>query len=72
MTLPELATLPLAERLRAMEMLWDSLSQDPDFDPGPAWHAELLPARRAELEQGQHSSWDEAKIRIRTVVEQHR
>lgn len=69
MTMTELTSLPLAERLQAMETLWDSLCRDADFNPSPAWHAEVLQQRRAELDQGQHNPWDDAKARLRAAIE---
>jgi hypothetical protein len=68
MQLSELADLPLTDRLQAMETLWDSLCRDPNFDPSPAWHAEVLAERRAELEQGRHVPWDEAKARLQAMT----
>lgn len=60
----ELSTLPLAQRLEAMEVLWESLSRDSAYDPSPIWHADLLPQRVREIEAGQATDWAEAKTRI--------
>jgi putative addiction module component (TIGR02574 family) len=38
-----------AERLEAINMLWDSL--DDDIEP-PAWHKEVLEERMREIEEG--------------------
>lgn len=64
MNMAELTTLPLAERLQAMEVLWDSLCHDSKFDPSPAWHADILAGRLAEIRQGQSADWPEAKSQI--------
>ena len=64
MDMTELTKLPLAQRLEAMEVLWDSLSHDESYDPSPAWHAQVLSERVKEIEAGQTMSWDEAKSRI--------
>ena len=64
MNMAELTTLPLAERLQAMEILWDSLCHDDGFDPSPAWHADILAARLPELQKGQSTDWTEAKGQI--------
>ena len=64
----ELTALPLADRLRAMEALWDSLcSGTPGEAPVPDWHAEVLSARAHALDAGTEStsSWADAKKRIR-------
>jgi len=64
----DLAKLPLAERLAAMEALWDSLSHDPRHDPSPAWHAQVLTQRREEVERGESLPWDEVKQRLRAIA----
>jgi hypothetical protein len=64
MNMAELSTLPLAQRLEAMEVLWDSLSHDSAYDPSPAWHADVLAQRVREIEAGQATDWADAKARI--------
>lgn len=61
MDLADLATLPLNERLAAMETLWDSLARDAAHDPSPAWHADVLEARRQQLNEGRASPWEEVR-----------
>lgn len=64
----ELASLPLAERLQAMEVLWDSLCRDQTHALAvPAWHEEELTQRLAALDSGDEvaTPWGEAKERIR-------
>jgi putative addiction module component (TIGR02574 family) len=51
-TLPDIASLSAAEKLRLIEELWDSLSASPDQLPVPEWHKAELDARHAEFEQG--------------------
>lgn len=68
MTHPQIAALPLAEKLELMESLWDSLCQDVTVEPLiPDWHQVELSDRIARLDSGEESvsSWDEAKSRIR-------
>lgn len=66
MSIPaDLANLPLAERLQAMEILWESLSRDPHYEPSPEWHKAELDTRIEEMERGEHSDWADAKERIR-------
>lgn len=65
----ELITLPLAERLQAMEALWESLCRDaPDSLLTPAWHADVLAARAKALDSGADptSAWADVKRRINT------
>ncbi|MDI1244972.1 MAG: addiction module protein [Rhodoferax sp.] len=68
----ELVAMPLADRLQAMEALWDSLCRDTTaMQTIPAWHEEVLGERLAALETGADSPipWEEAKILIRQQAE---
>ena len=68
MTRPQIATLPLAEKLELMESLWDSICHEPSATSAiPDWHQEVLADRIARLDSGEESvsSWEEAKVRIR-------
>jgi len=72
MTANEIAVLPMSERLRMMEALWDSFRQDGgDNPPSPGWHAAVLDERARALALGQDttSAWEEAKTRIREKAE---
>ena len=64
MDMAELAKLPLAQRIEAMDVLWDSLTHDEAYDFSPAWHADLLADRVREIEDGKTMPWDEAKAKI--------
>lgn len=64
MNMAELSRLPLAQRLEAMEVLWESLTHDSNYDPSPEWHADVLAQRVREIEAGQATDWTEAKDRI--------
>ena len=69
----ELVALPLAERLQAMEALWDSLCRDAtQAQVVPAWHQEELSKRITALDSGKEvtSPWEEVKERIRHRAEQ--
>jgi putative addiction module component (TIGR02574 family) len=65
MTHAELTELPVGERLKLMEDLWDTLHDVADAVPG--WHEEVLAARAKSLDQGSESvsDWQEAKERLR-------
>ena len=68
MTRPQIATLPLAEKIELMESLWDSICHDPAVTAAiPEWHQDVLADRLARLDSGEEpvSTWDEAKKRIR-------
>lgn len=69
----QLVALPLAERLQAMEALWDSLCRDQTQTPVlPAWHEEELNRRVAALDSGEEvaTPWETAKERLRQRAEQ--
>lgn len=69
------AALPLdqmsvAEKIRAMEAIWDDLRRlDSEVD-SPPWHGEVLAARQSRFDRGETSvvDWSEAKQRIRDRV----
>jgi hypothetical protein len=70
MNMAKLSTLPLAQRLEAMEVLWESLSHDSAYDPSPAWHADVMAQRVREIGAGQATDWADAKARILTQAAQ--
>ena len=63
----EVAELPVAEKLRLMEFLWDSLSRDATGEAiVPEWHQTVLAERasRIDNEEEPSSPWSEAKQRL--------
>lgn len=70
----ELVAMPLAERLLAMEALWDSLCRDEQSQASviPSWHEGALAKRVVALDSGEEvaTPWEEAKQRIRQCAEQ--
>jgi len=58
--------MDLEERLRAMELLWDSLSRTPAAVPSPDWHGEIVAERLAKVERGEGNflTLAEAKARL--------
>lgn len=63
----EVSRLSPAERLEAMEWLWASLSNDSETIESPAWHGQVLAARRAKVDAGeaQFLTIDQLKERLR-------
>jgi hypothetical protein len=66
------AILPLdkmtvAEKLRAMEMLWADLSRNEAQIESPAWHEEVLQEREARIQSGAEKfvDWETAKKQLR-------
>lgn len=49
----EIKRMSVAERLQAMEQLWDALSEDSNQISSPQWHAEVLAARKTKVERGE-------------------
>lgn len=64
-----LNTLPLAQKISAMEVLWDALCQDVEADISPSWHKDVLEQRKSEIAKGEHRDWNEAKKSIRRILE---
>ncbi len=42
-----------AERLQAMEQLWEALCRSPSDVPSPSWHGDVLAERKARAEHGE-------------------
>jgi putative addiction module component (TIGR02574 family) len=50
MSIAEIMQLPRNERLSVMEQLWDSLCRDAQELESPAWHQQVLAARKAKMD----------------------
>ncbi len=48
----EITGMSRAEKLQAMEVLWDSLIHDDSEIESPAWHENILAARKLKIEEG--------------------
>ena len=61
-----LERMTVAEKLEAMEAIWESLSAQSADVPAPEWHDEVLADRKRRLATGAApvSNWDEAKKRL--------
>lgn len=66
------AILPLdkmtvAEKLRAMELLWADLSRNEAQLESPAWHEDVLRDREAKIQSGAEKfmDWETAKKQLR-------
>jgi len=49
----QIEQMNIDERLRALEMLWDSLGREADRVESPKWHGEVLADRRKRAESGE-------------------
>ncbi len=52
MTTAEIKNMSTAERLRAMEVLWDALCESADEIESPDWHGQILEERRKRIKSG--------------------
>jgi putative addiction module component (TIGR02574 family) len=48
----EIEQMSHTERLQAMELLWRSMSAEPDKLASPTWHKKILDKRLAKVEAG--------------------
>jgi hypothetical protein len=48
----EIKRMSIAERLKAMELLWRSMTGEPDKLESPAWHGKVLAQRLAKVKAG--------------------
>ncbi|WP_445371623.1 addiction module protein [Methylomonas sp. HW2-6] len=49
MTIAEIKSLPVSERMLLMEEIWDSLCREPEPIASPQWHQEVLNGRMERL-----------------------
>ena len=65
-----LEQMSVAEKIRAMEAIWDDLKRHSSEVDSPAWHGEVLAARQARIDSGEStvSDWSVVKERIRERV----
>jgi len=61
-----LARMTTAEKLRALETIWDDLARQPEQVPAPDWHGDVLRARADRAAKGESAFSDlaEAKARL--------
>ncbi len=66
--------MTIAEKLQALESIWDDLCQTPDNVSSPAWHGEILRRRDQRVTDGsaQFTDWSQAKREIRDAVPYYR
>jgi hypothetical protein len=50
--------MSVAEKLQAMEDLWNDLSQKPAEIPSPEWHTDVLRARQQRINNGEAKFYD--------------
>ncbi len=65
-----LGQMSTADKLCAMETIWEDLAREPSTIPSPAWHEEVLRARQKRIQQGlaKFIDLDEAREQIRNKL----
>jgi hypothetical protein len=65
-----LRKMSIADKLAAMEQLWEDLSRDPEAVPSPPWHEKALRCRKKKVKQGKarFSDLNAVKERLRKVA----
>jgi hypothetical protein len=48
--------MTISDKLRALEDIWDDLQRTPEEIPSPAWHADVLRARKRRIREGNLNS----------------
>ena len=61
----EIERMSVEERLQTIEILWKSISHFDDSLESPAWHREILAARRAKVDSGKGVFLSIAELRSR-------
>jgi len=66
MNVKEIEKMSMAERLQAMERLWDAVCHEPIEPDSPDWHQGELARRKARIESGnaEFMSVQEARKRL--------
>ena len=62
--------MTVADKLAAMERLWEDLGRTPEAVPSPSWHGDVLLARETRISEGKSVfvPLDEVKERVRKAV----
>ena len=67
----QLDALTVAEKVRLLEQVWQSLCCKPDALISPEWHADVLVERHQRLLDGSATRipWNEAKAQLQRLAE---
>jgi len=67
----QLDALTVAEKVRLLEQVWQSLCCQPDALISPEWHADVLVDRHQRLLDGSATRipWNEAKAQLQRLAE---
>ena len=69
-TTPDIEKMTKAEKISAMESLWNDLCQDKISIVSPAWHGEILRDRKRRVKAGTEIvvDWADAKEMLRKAA----
>ena len=59
----EIERMTPAERLKTMELIWESLVRDAGSVESPAWHGEVLKGRLEKIRKGEAKFLDIDEVR---------
>jgi putative addiction module component (TIGR02574 family) len=62
--LDEILKLPVDERLKLVQDIWDSIAATPEDVPVPEWHKAELDRRLDHPDPGPRMSWQEVRDRL--------
>jgi hypothetical protein len=70
-TVLPLDRMTTADKLRALEEIWDDLCRSPEDVPSPSWHGEVLRSREERVREGsaEFTDWSQAKQEIRDAAQ---
>ena len=65
-----LSSMTVADKITAMELIWEDLTRSAGDIPAPGWHADVLRARGERVRQGAEATldWNDAKNSIRSTT----
>lgn len=61
----EILRLPIDERLKLVQDIWDSIAATPADVPVPDWHKAELDRRLDHPDPGPNLTWDQVRERLR-------
>jgi putative addiction module component (TIGR02574 family) len=61
----EIERMSVAERLQAIELLWNSIARSNSSVSSPSWHQDVLSARRTKVDSGEGHFLSVSELRAR-------
>jgi hypothetical protein len=63
MSISDIKKMPLLERVRLMEEIWDTLNHETPEVDSPDWHEEVLQGRKKAIENGDVKLYSIAQLK---------